>query len=124
MTVPFLQVAFQRIAGKAALEGAVHGRLTPHSVRHTAATWARRQGVPLDRIAAVLGHADLRMTMRTYAHIRPDDLAAPLDVLAGMERMARQGQSGSEEEIRGRNGDENPPETGKPENGFSSMGKS
>jgi hypothetical protein len=52
------------------------------------ATWARREGVPLDRIAAVLGYADLRMTLRTHAHIRPEDLAAPLDVLAGVERMA------------------------------------
>jgi integrase len=124
MTVPFLQVAFRRIARKAALKDAVHGRLTPHTLRHTHATWSRRKGVPLDRIAAVLGHADLRMTMRTYAHIRPDDLAAPLDVLEGMERMARQGKAGSEEEIRGRNGDENPPEAGKLESGFSSMGKS
>lgn len=91
MTVPFLQVAFRRILRVAGLKGGgVHGRLTPHSVRHTAATWARREGVPLDRIAAVLGHADLRMTMRTYAHIRADDLAAPLDVLAGVERRARE----------------------------------
>lgn len=43
------------------------------------------------RIAAVLGHADLRMTIRTYAHIRADDLAAPLDVLAGVERRSREG---------------------------------
>jgi hypothetical protein len=72
----------------------------------------------------MLGHADLRMTMRTYTHIRPDDLAAPLDVLAGMERMARQGKVGSEELNRGPNGDENHPEPGKLENGFSSAGKS
>jgi hypothetical protein len=31
------------------------------------------------------------MTMRTYAHIRADDLAAPLDVLAGAEKRAREG---------------------------------
>jgi hypothetical protein len=43
------------------------------------------------RIVAVLGHADLRMTLRTYAHIRPEDLAAPLDVLAGVERRSREG---------------------------------
>jgi integrase len=60
-----------------------------------AATWARREGVPLDRIAAVLGHADLRMTMQTSAHIRPDDLAAPLDVLAGVERRAREDEASS-----------------------------
>lgn len=53
-------------------------------------------GVPFlqtafQRIVAVLGHADLRMTLRTYAHIRTDDLAAPLDVLAGVEKRAREG---------------------------------
>ncbi len=91
MTVPFLQVAFRRIVKAAEMKGGgVHGKLTPHSVRHTAATWARREGVPLDRIAAVLGHADLRMTLRTYAHVGPADLASPLDVLAGVERRARE----------------------------------
>jgi hypothetical protein len=91
MAVSFFQVAFSRLAGKAELGSAAHGRLTPHSVRHTPPTWARRENVPLDRIAAVLGHADLRMTLRTYANIRPDDLAASLDVLASVERRAREG---------------------------------
>ena len=90
MTIPFVQVSFRRIIRIAKLETAEHGKLTPHSVRHTAATWSRRQGVPLDRIAAVLGHADLRMTMKTYAHIRPEDLSAGLDVLEGIEKGARE----------------------------------
>ncbi len=34
--------------------------------------------------------ADLRMTLKTYALIRPEDLAAPLNVLAGVERAARE----------------------------------
>jgi integrase len=90
LDVKTLQTAFRRIARRAKLTTGEHGKLTPHSIRHTAATWARREGVPLDRIAAVLGHADLRMTMRTYAHIRPEDLSPALDVLAGIEKGARE----------------------------------
>jgi hypothetical protein len=64
------------------------------------------------------------MTLQTYAHIRPDDLAAPLDVLAGVERMAREGQAGNDEGNRGQKRDENPSEAGKLESGFSSVVKS
>jgi integrase len=90
ISVPFLQMAFQRIAREAETRDADHCRLKPHSVRHTAATWARMKGAPVDRIAALLGHADLRMTMRISAHIRADDPAGPLDVLAGVEKRARE----------------------------------
>jgi integrase len=36
--------------------------------KHTCATHARRRGVPVDQIAQVLGHADLRSTDR---HAKP-----------------------------------------------------
>jgi integrase len=39
-----------------------------HDLRHTAASWMRQRGAPLDLIQKQLGHKDLRMTSR-YAHV-------------------------------------------------------
>lgn len=39
-----------------------------HDLRHTAATWARQAGVPVEIVQRLLGHADLQTTMR-YAHV-------------------------------------------------------
>ena len=38
-----------------------------HDLRHTAASWMVRNGVPLDVVQQILGHADIRTTQR-YAH--------------------------------------------------------
>lgn len=46
--------------------------LTPYVLRHTAATWMAQDGVPLWEIAGYLGHADMRMVDRRYAHHHPD----------------------------------------------------
>ena len=55
--------------------------LTTHSIRHTAATWARKAEVPLDRISGILGHKDPAMVLR-YAHIQPEDLDGALGAVA------------------------------------------
>ena len=62
------------------------------------------------------------MTLRTHAHIRPQGLAAPLDVLAGRGGGERGGGE-KEGETGGERGD-NLPEGRMLESGFSSMGKS
>jgi len=63
-------------AEKAALlESAKRLRLaTPHTLRHTSATWMARAGVPFPVIAAYLGHASSRTTEQVYAHHSPDYL--------------------------------------------------
>lgn len=43
-----------------------------HDLRHTCGTWLRHQGVPLEVIQKILGHADIRTTMR-YAHHGPSE---------------------------------------------------
>lgn len=50
-----------------------------HDLRHTYASWLAQDGVPLQAIAALLGHADTRMTERHYAHLRSDYLARLVD---------------------------------------------
>ena len=42
--------------------------MTPHQLRHTLATQAINRGMPLEAIAALLGHKSMRMTM-VYAKI-------------------------------------------------------
>jgi integrase len=64
------------------------GDWTPHSIRHTAATWARKAGVPLDRVAKMLGHAGLDLVLR-YAHFSVEDLNPALDAVSQMEKRGR-----------------------------------
>lgn len=56
--------AVERIARDAGIPG----RVTPHRLRHTLATLAINRGMPLESIAALLGHRSLSMTM-VYARI-------------------------------------------------------
>lgn len=60
---------FKAAATRAGLVG-----VSPHTLRHTAATWMAQQGVPMERIAGYLGHKDSRTTERVYAHHHPDYL--------------------------------------------------
>lgn len=46
-----------------------------HVLRHTYASSLARRGVPLQVIAAVLGHADTRITEKHYAHLMPSFVA-------------------------------------------------
>lgn len=48
--------------------------VTPHTLRHTAATWMAEAGVSMDEIAQYLGHSDARTTYRIYARFSPDYL--------------------------------------------------
>lgn len=54
---------------------------TFHDLRHTAASWMRRAGVPLEDVQHMLGHADIRTTQR-YAHIGDDATAKAAAALA------------------------------------------
>ena len=65
--VKSIKNAFRR-----AVAGAGLGKeVTPHVLRHTAASWMAEAGVPMSEIAAVLGHSDSRTTERVYARFSP-----------------------------------------------------
>lgn len=49
-----------------------------HTLRHTHASHLAMGGVPLQVIAAQLGHADTRVTERHYAHLAPSFVAASI----------------------------------------------
>ena len=68
--VKSIKRAFRTACEKAGLDRTV----TPHTLRHTAASWMAEASIPMAEIAAVLGHRDSRTTERIYAKFSPDYL--------------------------------------------------
>ncbi|MDE1901476.1 MAG: site-specific integrase [Alphaproteobacteria bacterium] len=67
---------FQRLAWAAWMPD-----VTPHTLRHTAASWMVQRGVPFPVVARYLGHSDSRTTERVYAHHAPDYLLSAAKAL-------------------------------------------
>ncbi|MDQ3406186.1 MAG: site-specific integrase [Actinomycetota bacterium] len=55
--------------------------LTPHKLRHTAASLAIAAGADVKVVQLMLGHADASMTLNVYGHLWPDRLDEVADVL-------------------------------------------
>ncbi|MEU6645503.1 site-specific integrase [Saccharomonospora sp. NPDC046836] len=55
--------------------------LTPHKLRHTAASLAISAGADVKVVQQMLGHADAAMTLNIYGHLFPDRLDEVADVL-------------------------------------------
>jgi integrase len=75
-------VASVKTGTRAAAQRAGLPGVTPHILRHTAATWMAMAGVPMIEIARLLGHADSRTTERVYAKHTPDYLRRAVDALS------------------------------------------
>ena len=67
----------KRIAANAKVDD-----VSPHVLRHTAATHMARRGVPLWLVAKILGNT-LAMVERVYAKHCPDDLRSAVDAISG-----------------------------------------
>lgn len=63
-----------------------------HDLRHTAASWMRQNGVPIEVVQKVLGHANIATTMK-YAHLHDDEKAQALNTLA-MAQYRHNGKKG------------------------------
>ena len=53
-------------------EAGLPGEVRFHDLRHTAATLAIKQGIPIPTVSKMLGHSDPAMTLRRYAHVLED----------------------------------------------------
>jgi integrase len=53
----------------------------PHTTRHTFATTARRQGIPIDEIQRILGHEKIATTVEMYVHMSVADLIPSMRLL-------------------------------------------
>lgn len=74
----------ERIARAAGVRG-----FYPHILRHTAATWMARRGVPLWKIAGILGNT-MQMVEQVYAKHSPDGLADAVEHISAGRSPARE----------------------------------
>lgn len=64
-----VKTGFRAACRRAGLAG-----VTPHVLRHTAATWAMQEGIPSWEVAGLLGHSDVAMVEKVYGHHSPEHL--------------------------------------------------
>lgn len=67
----------------AAVTAAGLDNVHPHDLRRTFGNGLVRAGVGIERVSELLRHSDVAITARVYAHLRPRDLAAAVEVLDG-----------------------------------------
>jgi len=60
------------------------GKVTPHTLRHTAATWLMQRGVPIWQAAGYLGMS-AAMIERTYGHHHPDYMRGAATAITGKQ---------------------------------------
>ena len=70
------------------------GRVTPHTLRHTAATWLMQRGVPIWQAAGYLGMS-AEMIERTYGHHHPDYMRAAAQAITSKQPANISGRGGN-----------------------------
>lgn len=66
----------------------IREELNPYTIRHRFASWLAIKGTPIRTIQELLGHKDLRMTLR-YAHLSPAHLAEAVETIGAVEKSNR-----------------------------------
>lgn len=61
-----VSLVFERRVGRSGLP-----RISFHQLRHTWATLALEEGIPLKVVSEILGHAKISITGDIYSHVRP-----------------------------------------------------
>jgi integrase len=70
--------------------------VTPHDLRHTAASLSISAGANVKAVQTMLGHASAAMTLDTYSDLFPDDLDAVAARLDAAARAPRRGRTRAE----------------------------
>lgn len=68
-------------------------QITPHSLRHTAASLAIKEGADIKVLQLMLGHANAVMTLNQYGHLYPDRLDEIADALDSSRSQALEADS-------------------------------
>jgi integrase len=68
-------------------------KITPHSLRHTAASLAISAGATVLAVQRMLGHASAAMTLDVYSDLFDDDLDAVADALDARARSTDVGKT-------------------------------
>ena len=71
---------FNRKLKDLAKQAGITKKLTTHVGRHTFATWALRNGVPVEHLRKMLGHRKIEQTLR-YAKLLPNDVYSEFEKL-------------------------------------------
>jgi len=64
-------------------------RVCFHTLRHTFASWAVMEGIPLYQIGKAIGHKTMVMTQR-YAHLSPDSHKVAFEAVAKNHNSSNQ----------------------------------
>lgn len=78
---------YNRALKELALMAGISKRVTSHVARHTFATWMLHNEVPIERVAKMLGHSNIRQTQR-YAKVIARDVYEEFDRVA--ENLGKQ----------------------------------
>lgn len=76
MPIKSIRKGFSEACRRSGIEG-----VTPHTLRHTAASWMETGGIPMGQISRFLGHKDEGTTRRIYAKPDPSHLAQASEIL-------------------------------------------
>ena len=79
---------FQPAVTAAQAEDTTFPTLTPHDLRHTAASLAIASGANVKAVQRMLGHSTATLTLDRYADLFPDDLD---NVATSMDKLIRSG---------------------------------
>lgn len=72
-----IKTGFNAACRRARIDG-----VTPHTLRHTAASWMVQGGISFDLVASFLGNSSA-MVEKVYGHMHPDHLRAAAEALSG-----------------------------------------
>jgi integrase len=73
----------------AASRAGIGPEVTPHTLRHSVATWLEEDGVDIAHVSRMIGHRDPSTTRRIYQHPRAETLRSVADAVSARLKRVR-----------------------------------